>query len=209
MQFLPQIVVEHPSSLCSIGPRPLLVTGLIVQELQDLFSSPDRLDHKNLRKYLWQTTAERSKILVESMTRWTPTETSKRPAVLVRRNDWQTQRLGIGDKMLMQTDLDGWDHYSLVMCGSHTVFCLAREAGECETLGTEVYLQLLQFGPVLRERLDLLKFTVIEYGKMAPVLESREHFGIPITIAYAHNLSWTVRKHTPVLQTFEFDKFLP
>ena len=209
MQFKPQVIVDNPSSICSLGLRPLLVTGMLVQEIRDHFSAPDRLDQANLREYLWRSKLDTSTIVIEAMTKWNPELTSSRPAILVRRNDWQVQRLGIGDKMLMSTALDGWDQYSLMMCGSHTIFCLARESGECETLAAEVYLQLLEFGPVLRDRLQLMRFFVTEIGKMTPVLESREHFGIPVTVAYVHNQSWTVRKHTPVLETFEFDKFIP
>ena len=209
MDFQPQSYVDDPSHICSLGWRPLLMTGMLVQELRDHFSQSDRIDHTNLREYLWRVQTDRSKIVIESMTRWNPSLTSMRPAVLIRRNSWQTMRLGIGDKMLMQNDLDGWDRYSLLMCGSHTIFCLAREPGECETLATEVYRQLLEFGPILRDHLMLMKFIVTEIGQMAPVTESREHFGVPITVAYAHNQSWTVRKHTPRLESFAFDRYVP
>jgi len=209
MRYSPQIVIDNPSSICSLGWRPLLVTGMLVQEVRDLFSAPDRMEHANLREYLWRSRLDTSTIVVESTTRWDPNLTSNRPAILVRRNDWQVQRLGIGDKMMMQTSLDGWERFSVLMCGSHTLFCLAREAGECETLATEVYLQLMQFGPKLRQTLDLTRFVVVQIGKVAPVLESREHFGVPITVAYAHNQSWTIRKHTPVLNSFALEKFVP
>jgi hypothetical protein len=209
MQFPQQVVVDDPSSICSLGWRPILVTGMLVQEIRDQFSAPDRLEHINLREYLWRSRIDQTSLVVESMTRWNSSLVSSRPAILIRRNAWQTQRLGIGDRMQMATALDGWERFSLLMCGSHTIFCLAREAGECETLAAEVYLQLMQFGQKLRERLDLIRFMVTEIGQMLPVLEAREHFGVPITVAYVHNQSWTVRKHTPILENFALEKYVP
>jgi hypothetical protein len=185
------------------------MTGMLVQELRDHFSQPDRIDQSNLQQYLWRSQVDQTQLAIESMTRWNPALTSERPAILIRRNSWQTQRLGVADRLMMQTTLDGWERYSLLMCGSHTIFCLARESGECETLAAEVYLQLLEFGPVLRRRLMLTRFTVTEIGRMAPVLESREHFGVPITVAYVHNQNWAVQKQAPVLETIKLDTFLP
>lgn len=209
MEFQSNIVVDNPSTLCSLGMRPHLLTGMLVQELRDHFSQPDRIDQTNLRNYLWRSELTTKTLMIDSLTRWKPQETSARPAILVRRNAWQVNRLGIGDRMQHPTALDGWDRFSVMMSGSHTLFCLAREGAECETLATEVFLQLLEFGPILRDRLELLRFFVVEIGQMAPVLEAQEHFGVPITIAYAHNLSWTVRKHTPVLSTIALEHLTP
>lgn len=209
MEFQQTVVVDNPSSICSLGWRPLLVTGMLVQELRDYFSQPDRLEQPNLRNYLWRSNLAPQTIMIEALTKWNPQKASARPAILVRRNDWRVQRLGIADRLMMPTTPDGWERYNVCMTGSHTIFCLARESGECESLAAEVFLQLLGFGPKLRENLDLLRFTVVDIGTQMPVLESREHFGVPITIAYAHNQVWTVRKHAPLLATIDLEKFVP
>jgi hypothetical protein len=209
MQFEQRVLVDNPSSICSLGWRPLLVTGMLVQELRDHFSQPDRIEQPNLRNYLWRTGLAPQTLLIEALTKWNPQQAGARPAVLVRRNDWQVTRRGIGDRLQMATALDGWERYNVLMAGSHTLFCIARESGECESLAAEIYLQLLGCGPKLREYLDLLRFTVVEVGAMSMVLEAREHFGVPITVAYAHNQTWTVRKHTPILDTIALENFVP
>lgn len=209
MNIQPQVVFEDPSSICSLGMRPHLMTGFLRQHLIDHFSQAEQIEHPNLREYLWRTGLSASKILIESMTQWSPQNTGSRPALLIRRNDYQISRLGIGDRMQSPEDHEPYGRYSTMMLGSHTIFCLSREAGECETLVAEVYRELLHFGPIIRERLSLLRFVVTEVGRLMPVLEAREHFGCPITVAYAHNMTWTVRKHTPRIGTIDLSAFQP
>lgn len=182
---------------------------MLVQHLRRHFYNANEIEHPNLREYLWRAEIDRRKILIDSLTKWSPQETSARPAVLIRRNSWQVNQRGIGNVLQGQTGIDGWQRYNVLMSGSHTLFCLAREPGECETLAAEVFLELLGFSQELRENLDLLRFIVVEVGQMMIVEESRQHFGIPVTVAYAHNQTWTVRKHVPVLGKIELSTFRP
>lgn len=204
----PQLVGEEPSALCSLGPRPLLIQGFLLQHLRRHFAQPSTIEHANLRDYLWRaqlSDRDRASLMIESVTRWDPNIAGVRPAILLRRNDWQQQRLGIGDKMMTSSRTDGWDRYSVMMAGSHTIFCLAREAGEVETLAYELLLELQAFAQLIRERLNLLRFGVVQLGRPQRIVESRSHFGVPLTVGYVHTQDWTIRKHTPVIGSIELD----
>jgi hypothetical protein len=205
----PQVVVDNVSSVCSLGMRPHLMTGFLRQHLIAHFSQPDQIEHPNLREYLWRAEIERSKILIESLTQWKPENAGTRPAILIRRNAWQNQRMGIGDYLQGATVIEGHDRYSTLMQGSHTIFCLTTTPGECETLAAEVYRELLQFGPVIRETLSLMRFVLTEVGQMKPVLEAREHYATPVTVSYAHTEDWIIRRHAPVLDHIELSEFRP
>jgi len=205
----PQVVYPEASSLCSLGMRPHLMTGFLRQHMIDHFSQPAQIEHPNLREYLWRTGLSASKISIESLTQWRPQDAGSRPAILIRRNSWQVHRMGIGDTMQSPEDHQVFGRYSTIMQGSHTLFCLSREPGECETLAAETYRELLGFSQVIRSQLNLLRFVILEIDQLLPVAEAKEHFGIAITVAYAHNESWTVRKHTPILRTLDLSAFRP
>ena len=153
-------------TLCSIGPRALLMTGFFREWLTVHFSQEANIEHPELRSKLWST-LDSSKILIESITRFHPTMTEKRPAVIIKRNDWTLQHRGIGDLMQGGMDLDGASHYETFVAGSHTLFCLSPVAGEAEILGAEVYREFNQFSAAIRESMGLLRFQVAGVGSLA------------------------------------------
>lgn len=209
MDFSSQIVYGDPSSICSLGIRPIILQGFLLEHLRRHFADENNIQHDNLRKYLWRANVDRERIVIDTLGRWNPNAAGLRPAVLIRRNGWQVIPLGIGNRMHGVTNTDGYERYSVNMGGSHTIFCIATESGECEILASEIYLELLEFAQIIRERLDLLRFQITEIGQMQMVEESRQHFGIPITVAYAHNHNWMVKKHSPILNTVDISTFRP
>lgn len=205
-----QIVYEDPSSVCSLGVRPIIVQGFILEHLRRHFADQNSIQDPSLQNYLWQANIDRNNIMIEPMTKWNPTLSGARPAILIRRNSWQVIPMGVGANLMQgSVPFDGADRYTVVMGGSHTIFCLAKEAGECEILGAEVYLELLEYATIIRQRAELLRFQVTEIGPVQPIEESRTHFGLPITVAYAHNHSWIVRKQAPILHKVNLSTFRP
>jgi hypothetical protein len=197
---------DPASSLCSLGMRPILMTGALRQYFTQHFTDPDRIEAPQLRQNLWRADINVSDIIIESLTRWRPDTAGVRPAVLIRRNDWQVSPLSIGN-LHHGGGIDGGSRYSVQMNGSHTLFCLARESGEVEILAAEVYRLLLGFEPTIRDALKLLRFRVAQIGGPQPVLESREHWGVPITVGYSHEETWNIHKHAPLLRTIDLKFF--
>jgi hypothetical protein len=173
------------------------MTGFLVKHLQQHFSHSAQLGISPLRNYEWHSGATRGNILIESLTRWDPAAAGQRPAILIRRNDWQVQPLGIGNRLQGDRHVDGRIDYSVMMQGSHSIFCLSVEAAECEELAFEVFQQIMEFSQELRQSLQLMRFLVSSIGRPLPVLESREHFGIPIDLGYCHTHDWSTRQQAP------------
>lgn len=203
VQIVPQETHPPASALCSMSLSPLRLTGFLVQHFQRHFTNMDAIGIAPLRQYTWDASPDRSRILVASLTRWDPQAAGVRPAVLIRRNDWNVSRIGINDALQSSTILDGSQRYEVLMSGSYTLFALSVEAGEAEELGFEVMEELLGFGKVFREKLDLARFIVTQIGRPQLVLESREHFGVPITVAHCHTYRWVVRQQAPRLHSFD------
>jgi len=207
-----EIRTEKVSSICSLGMRPLLMTGFLRQVLMEHFAEKRQIEDPSLQEYLWTSGAD-SSILIESITRWTPESAGARPALIIKRNGWRVERRGINDQLMgvgisQDPDEVGNSFYTTFMHGSHTIFCLALSGGECEKLAAEVYRHLITFTPVIRRELNLHRFLVTEVGPLSGLDESEHHYAVPITVAYAHEESWTIQPHAPklkriVLQTFE------
>jgi hypothetical protein len=195
----PELRIEHFSNVCSLGLTPILMTGFLIQHIGDHFSRRQNVEHPELRDVLWRADT-RNGILIASITDWNPTAVESRPAVIVKRNAWQPERLAIDDRLTPSSD--GYERYCMLMRGSHTIFCLAGEGGEVEILGAEVYRELLGFCSIIRRTLNLARFGVGELGPVNELQEATENYAVPITVAYASVLSWTIEQDVPKLKRF-------
>jgi hypothetical protein len=195
----PELRIEHYSSPCSFGLTPILMTGFLIQWLGDHFSRRQNIEHPELRDVLWRANT-RNGILIASITDWKPAAVENRPAVIVKRNAWQPERLAIDDRLTPSPD--GYEHYCMLMRGSHTIFCLAGEGGEVEVLAAEVFRELLSFCSIIRRTLDLARFGVSELGPVNELQEATENYAVPITVAYASSLAWTIEQDAPKMKRF-------
>lgn len=172
------------------------------------FAAKSSIEEPALSDVLWTSSAD-SSIQIESVTRWTPATSGGRPAVIIKRNAWQVQRKGINDQHMGYTTIDGTDRYSVFMVGSHTLFCLANQPAEAETLAAEVFRHLLFSGPLLRRELRLARFAIAEVGELHELEEAAEHYTVPVTVAYAHEEAWTIKPHAPRLKKIDLSLFQP
>ena len=203
-----EIRVDRVSSICSLGMRPLLMTGFLRQNLMEHFAEKDQIEDGSLKDYLWKSSAD-SSILIESITRWKPNETAARPALIIKRGPWRVERKGINDQNFGADNLDGYDRYSTFMHGSHTIYCITNTGAECEKLSAEVYRHLITFTPLIRQELKLHRFVVAEVGPLSELEESDEHFVVPISVTYSHEEAWTLKPQVPKLKRIVLTTFEP
>lgn len=189
------------SSLCSLGPRPHIMTGIFVTLLRNHFSDANNIESEVFRTRLFKTgtDADETGVMIEDATVWTPSRTGKRPAVVVRRNAWDHQKRTTFDSRA-GTTAEGHGIYVKFWRGSHTIFCIANTGTETEILGAETYRMLMHFGPVFREYFKLMQLEIMQYGQLARVEEATQRFVVPITLAYGWSEQWIIREHVPPLQ---------
>jgi hypothetical protein len=207
----PENRVPKVSALCSYGMRPHVMTGLLRQLLIGHFSDPQNIEEPRIRRHIqeiggWQpsdTSLNHNGILIESITRWAPTNADKRPAILIKRNGWKWNRQGIGD-LAAENLYTGKASYSGFWEGSHTLFCLTQNGAETEFLATEVVKFLITFSPMIREQMDLHKFYVAEVGGVGEVQEVIQGYAVPITVAYVAEETWSVQPYVPRLKRIVF-----
>jgi hypothetical protein len=189
------------SSLCSMMNRPIVMTGLFRDVLIRHFSSDTHIEEPDLKHLIWKP-GEDTGILIESVHRWRPETTERRPAIIVKRNAYQNERRGIGDRRMGPiVDQEGSDHYVTFWKGSHTLFCIGGTGAQAEILSTEVQRELTEFGPELARTLGLMRFQVTEIGAVGELEEAQENFVVPVTVGYAYEERWITKLQGPRLNT--------
>lgn len=178
------------SSLCCMGWRPIMLTGLFRDMLIRHFSTALSIEQTELRRYLWQDN-ERSSILIESVHRYRGDLVGIRPAILVKRNAMTSQKLFIND--LSGRNEKGDEEFTTTWVGSHTIFCIHGTGAGVEILATEVQRELTQFAPVVRQYLNLLKYAVVEEGAISILEEASQNFVVPITVGWAYTENWRLK----------------
>lgn len=206
---VPRFDASRVSQLCDQGNRLLITTGLLRLWLVGHFQQANLEDQdQTIQKMLWSPQAT-SGILIESITRWRPEMTEKRPGVIIKRNGWKRLRLGIADRMMGTVESTGQEVYGNFWQGSHTLFCIAGNGAEAEKLATEVFRELNQFGPKFRLAVDLMRFEVTEVGELLLLEEGRQNFVVPIVVAYVSSEAWRVNQETPLLRNLNVTMLHP
>lgn len=200
----PQILGSTISHLCSLLPRPLIMTGIFREIMARHFLSADNIEIPELKHLLWQK-GEPTGILVESIHRWRPELTEHRPAVIIKRNRYRNKRFGIADRHEgSPADRFGHPHYTTFWVGAHTLFCIGASGAQAELLATEVKREVHHFHDVIRRSALLHRLAVLEVGEIAELEEAVENFVVPVIVGYAYQDSWVVRQEAPTLRSVSF-----
>lgn len=193
---------DHVSDVCSTLARPLILSGLFREILTRHFAEPGNIEDPHLRKLLWRDAENETQLVIEAHYKWKPELTEFRPAIIIKRNNWSNQRLGIGDQLQgPPADKFGNPHYTTQWTGSHTLFCIAGSGTQAELLGTEVYREIHHFQHVIRKHAKLKQIRAVELGEISELDEDRNHFVVPVTVGYVLEDSWVVMQEAPVLRS--------
>jgi hypothetical protein len=206
---MPEIRSLPPSSVCSIGMLPWLMTGYLRDHLTKHFGSEQTIEQPDLRTLLWNATLADRKIHIESITEWSPQNTEHRPAIIIARGDCSSARWGISDRMQGSQPWSGAKHYGCGLAGSHTLFCISSVPLEAEILGAEVARDLLHFADLIREELRLMRFQMAGIGKLVEIEEAHESFAVPVTVAYTGEEKWVLHPQAPLLKRISLSTYLP
>lgn len=190
MSIGPEDRTTQINNWCTYGPLPLVMTGILRLWLIDYFSRMDNITAPTLQSRIFKYTPDTGLAIEDALT-WKPELTEKRPAIIIRREEWVPQRVGALEHKTGTTE-EGFWNYVRIWTGAHTLFCLCKEGAEAELLAGETYKFLLHYIPVFRTYFNLLRFDIGPIGRPAEVEESRDHWGVPINVNYGWSESWDV-----------------
>ncbi len=196
----PEFRVSNLSALCSYGQTPLVMTGSLRQVLIQHFSDVRNILNSTLRERLtregvWSEGANTG-IVIESLHRWTPALTESRPGLIIKEGIWQWQRMGIGDQK-GEDYRSGKRFFGGYWQGSHTVFALANEGAEAQILAVEAMKCFLWYEEELTSQLELQRFVPVSIGEVSALKEAREHYVVPIVVAYVVPEFWFIQPDAP------------
>lgn len=204
----PQPAFDTGNNLRALGIMPHLVTGFLRDWLTNRFSDADNIETKQFRGLLWQATHP-TNILIESITKWKPETTETRPAIIIKRGNWTSQRLVLNDYAGPGDVFLGSNNYGRLMTGSHTLFCIANSGIQAEILAGEVFKDLNSYGLVIANILNLVKFEAVELGQLFQIEEGKENYAAPIVVQYTGQEVWTTAQQGPVLKRISLSSYLP
>lgn len=212
--------LDQFSSLCSTGHTPMILTGIFIRIIQSHFSNPDYIEQDALRDNVLHLKPEdtlegipETGILVEPVYKWNPIDFAGRPAVYIKRNTMQTQRLGINDGLTVglgrnaEGDLNTAKgaYHVIGVLGSHTLFCIGRTGAETEVLAYEVFRELQQFAPIIRQDVFLKKLNVTQVTEISKLEEHDQHFVVGVVIGWAYFEKWRIVPDAPWLKSFHVE----
>jgi len=205
MDFVPNI----PSALNSLGIKPYVLTGYVRQLLLRHFGKGDQILEPNLRSLIWSKVNTTTEIEIETVTRWKPSSTETRPALIIKRNDITTKRIAINDQQ-QGLPWDGTSHtsYSLLVEGSHTVFCISTRPMVAEILGVEILELLTTSASMIREDLQLLRVAPVGAGSVSELQELPKNYVVPVSVAWVYSLNWRQIPNSPLLKTISLSEFI-
>lgn len=200
-----------PSSAESQGATPHLVNNFLISWLRIQFAHASNLQDMILRNaptgsatdFVWRA-GNTPGLVIEDVGMWLKKNQEGRPAILVKLGGWEFQSSGIGGGVHMGSgSLNPAEHFSCMFQGSHTIFCISREPGEVMRLAWEVATGLLQSAQPIRSSLCLKRFVLAKFGEIGKIKEAEDSFVIPLNLAYAGELLWTLRPEAPRFKTFD------
>lgn len=229
-----EVGLDRITALCSTRHPANVLGGIFLQWMRNHFGDVNNLEYngenefsddalmiplRELQHYIWKPNDPETdeptdtKILIQMVWDYNPTNIQQRPGIFIKRNKQQVQKFAInfgqtagsiknGDGSIKS--VPGAFNTALIM-GSHTLFCVGGSGAEAELIAAEVFNELLAFGPAMREQLKLQSFMVEGIEEAALLDEFDEHFVVPIVCTYAYPRSWRVDIVAPFLKTLSIN----
>ncbi len=179
--------------------QPLKLEDWLLQWLRQHFGSAANITFTDLKSKIWRPD-DTTGIYIESVGRWRPQLTEKRPGIVIKDHGLQAMQLGIGN-LLMGTS-GARDVYSLLVTGSHSLFCIGGEYGEAKLLAAEVFREVMKFGILHVLKLGFQRLTPPQMGPVAKLEEARENFAAPISLGYSFWETWEIKPQDTAVARF-------
>jgi hypothetical protein len=211
MSTQPDSRIPDHSSVCTTGLQSQILTGIFLQLARNHFSDRDNIEEPRLRENLWVGQApdyilpdvNKSKILIEPVHRWDTRLIQQRPAIMIKRNATQPQKIAIKNELQMINgpmleDLpENSRKFYLPLRSSHTLFCVSTDGGAAELLSTEIARAIYQVGELLISEFGFNTFDLGQIGAVARLEQSKEHFAVPVVFVYSFADYWKLTKQEP------------
>jgi len=210
------------SSLCTTGHRANVITGIVLRLLREHFSVPAEFEFNkdnsgeataDLSAYVWKDERKDAKIIIDPVWLWNSQDIQRRPAIYVKRDALKNQRMALDHGWTVGAarneagkiiEVTG-DLHATLITGSHSLIVVGTSGAEAELLGQEAFNHMLEFGPLIRKDVNLMRWDVDNWSDVSKLEESQEHFISKVTCAWAYSQAWELRQEAPWLKAVSID----
>lgn len=189
---------------CEHGMDNQSMNKLIMRILKSHFSRPQNIFNPFLKPFIYDSNPQISKIRIAMNTTFSPeADSSKLPAIIVKRAAQRRSRIVIGDTGELRKKMQGIYDYTRMNVGSHKLLCIAQGDGFMEALAEEVFYVLTCLSPYIRTWFPIHNFEPVTMGEIGFFDSVGRTLGIPIELSYAYEYSWTLQHVTPDLVSIQ------
>jgi hypothetical protein len=217
----PQEAVDKPSSLCTTGPRGMLLTGILVKLLQYHFHDPDNIDNPILRCYQWQPgnacynndsgeDTSSGGIWIGPGYSEDSEGVQASPAIYVKREGTRNSQISqknISVPSLNAAGLFPGTLHQVNVEGVHSIILKAKTGAAASALGEEVFLRFLHYQSVIRDDFKLGKFFTTSLSEVKEIAQDQEAdsgFYTVVRIEWAYVYRWYLRREGPKIKRTHF-----
>jgi len=188
------------AALCPAGLTMTAVTNIIMQLLVTHFSNPDNIINPNLKSLIYNPNPAMTKIVININTTYAPVQSTTLPALIIKRNEQDTQRIVMGDLSESKDDPAlGLVPFTRKVRGTHTIMAITPFPGVTEELAQEVYEFLTCLSPILRTQQLFADFQVVAVSEVQIVEELGNRTMVGIQVLYEYEYSWKIQYNTAPL----------
>jgi hypothetical protein len=189
-----------------------MLANAMVTWMRYHFSDASRIGITQIRNRIWTSVTDRpsqqapnSPINIGLVEEWSPADGGRRPAILVRDDDWQVQPFSIDARLQGTVPFDGVDSFVSFWTGTLTLFGISPLPQEAKLLRREVMIELVENASIIRQEFSLQRFVVVGAGKLFRVKEARDHYASPVTVGFAIEHDWSLVTQAPYLKSVGYE----
>jgi hypothetical protein len=174
--------------------RPRLMSSILVNVIRHYFSQPNLLvtERFKFKPNMGMEPESQNSVLIISSASRQLDRADERPAIVVRRLEWQVIPLGIGDGIAQYKPNDENTQYVVSFKGAHVIYAHSREQGEVEALVDELINCFVRLAPLLRRILKLARFRLVQVDKVSMYTTNRDYFVCPLVLQYMWSENWFI-----------------
>jgi hypothetical protein len=191
------------SEICPKGFDLLSVTKVILQILKLHFTDPNQYFDSRLANFFYNPDPTKTTLRIGTNTQFAPSETSRKPAIIVKRGEQASERVVIGDLSQQSgedDELNGISRYVRFIRGVHKILVVSTADGEVDMLAQEIWMLFHCLIPKLRTLLPFHDLQTAQLGEVGVLDELGGQFGVPVVIQYAYEMGWAIASGRPIVE---------
>ncbi len=192
---------------------PTAITGFVIQWIRSLFLSRDNISNPLLKAYTWDKDSTKSRLKIESSTKWDPKNEGQHPAVFVKRGQFSYQGTAMNNSQhVLHFEEDKTQRgisNTKIINGGNQIFCIGDTELESDAIAMEIADNLVRFSEVFKRvsRVGSIQIRQVSDAKYNGE-EGKACWTTVVDIAWHYVYNWTMYQNAPILKEVQITQTL-